>query len=310
MASFYQWQTVSAVAEYIAATIDGINTSEVSQDSVILLRQGKADESPFYLVHPLGGDVSCYMTLINRLNYAGEVWGIRAADIEDPSSGQDDLKGLARTYAHQILKRQHQAPVRLAGWSFGGVVAIEVARTLRSHGIKVENLVLIDSYNPETIVLLQQESHLSLEQKRRELIANFGAELGIDRAMVLSLFIEPDMTAEMMLLKLHELGRSQQAFSADISLQELQKRWSVMTEFDTLFEKHRPDLYPEPVLLLEAKNPNSNTSSDSWKNCLPRMTVEEIQGEHFSLLRKPYVDSLAVTLSKAFRESTNYGSNN
>jgi thioesterase domain-containing protein len=48
----------------------------------------------------------------------------------------------------QLLTLQPDPPYRLLGWSFGGVIAIELARRLRAEGRPIEFVGLIDSIRP------------------------------------------------------------------------------------------------------------------------------------------------------------------
>jgi pimeloyl-ACP methyl ester carboxylesterase len=61
-----------------------------------------------------------------------------------------DIPRLARAYLDAIRRRQPQGPYRLLGFSFGGVVAFEVAQQLRSQGEEVELLAILDSDVPGT----------------------------------------------------------------------------------------------------------------------------------------------------------------
>ena len=53
---------------------------------------------------------------------------------------------LANNYICYIKSVQSKGPYNLFGWSFGGVLAFEIARQLTNIGDVVENIVLIDSY--------------------------------------------------------------------------------------------------------------------------------------------------------------------
>jgi pimeloyl-ACP methyl ester carboxylesterase len=46
------------------------------------------------------------------------------------------------------MARQPEGPLHLAGYSYGGLVAYEMARLLTERGRKVENLILFDTYPP------------------------------------------------------------------------------------------------------------------------------------------------------------------
>jgi len=53
---------------------------------------------------------------------------------------------LAHNYISYIKSIQSQGPYNLLGWSFGGVMAFEIAKQLIEHGDQVSSLIIIDSY--------------------------------------------------------------------------------------------------------------------------------------------------------------------
>ena len=53
---------------------------------------------------------------------------------------------LAHEYIAYIKSIQSKGPYNLFGWSFGGVLALEIAKQLTDRQNRVENLVLIDPY--------------------------------------------------------------------------------------------------------------------------------------------------------------------
>jgi amino acid adenylation domain-containing protein len=59
-----------------------------------------------------------------------------------------DVPELAREYLNAIRSRQPKGPYRLAGFSFGGVLAYEVAQQLRAAGESVSFLAILDSDVP------------------------------------------------------------------------------------------------------------------------------------------------------------------
>ena len=56
---------------------------------------------------------------------------------------------MAARHLRQILQVQPQGPYRIAGWSFGGVLAHEIAAQLLARGERVEFLGLIDAFCPD-----------------------------------------------------------------------------------------------------------------------------------------------------------------
>lgn len=61
----------------------------------------------------------------------------------------DSVEEIAQTYLNELLKVHPNGPFYLIGFSFGGLVAFEMALTLQKKGFHVPLLMLIDSKNPQ-----------------------------------------------------------------------------------------------------------------------------------------------------------------
>jgi thioesterase domain-containing protein/acyl carrier protein len=103
---------------------------------------------PLFLVHPIGGNVLCYVRLAQALPADQPVYALQAAGTEPGTVPLRDIPALARSYVDAIRRVQPDGPYTIGGWSFGGFVAFEMARQLRQAGAGVDNLVLIDSITP------------------------------------------------------------------------------------------------------------------------------------------------------------------
>lgn len=57
-----------------------------------------------------------------------------------------NFEEISAYYLSKIRQRRPQGPYNLLGWSFGGVVALQIASCLASEGERVENLILIDPF--------------------------------------------------------------------------------------------------------------------------------------------------------------------
>lgn len=69
------------------------------------------------------------------------------ADGANFASG-DSIEDMAARYTVGMRKIQPQGPYRLAGFSFGAIVAFEMARQMRAAGDRVDLLFLLDPYKP------------------------------------------------------------------------------------------------------------------------------------------------------------------
>lgn len=105
----------------------------------------------------------CGMRIYNEMAqlFEGEnpvycVFGKQEIAMLNHSRGEDersvfDSQKFLQAYVKAIL-RQHQGDsLILAGFSFGGVLAVEVAQQLEAMGVSVTSVVMIDSYMPSAI---------------------------------------------------------------------------------------------------------------------------------------------------------------
>ncbi|MEZ9558923.1 AMP-binding protein, partial [Vibrio splendidus] len=148
---------------------------EAKRGLTLLKAQSSASSSCLVLFPPVGGGLNSYHTLIDNLNPDIKVMG-----------AEDDFCALTKTvstfeqlcdhYADQV-KREGVNSVSLAGWSYGGLLAFEVARKLRSSGIKIETVTLIDSLYTGHMVLPDNEQERILQSVVGSLIGSLqGAE--------------------------------------------------------------------------------------------------------------------------------------
>jgi amino acid adenylation domain-containing protein len=121
--------------------------------SLVLLAGDKNKSSPLFLVHPIGGDVHCYMSLAQGLGDRCPIYGLQDPVWTDGYKATS-VEEIASSYLALIRKIQPSGPYSLAGWSFGGVVAFEMAQQLRLVNEQIQLLALIDSYSPELLINL------------------------------------------------------------------------------------------------------------------------------------------------------------
>jgi amino acid adenylation domain-containing protein len=120
-----------------------MRTKEVRARYLVSM-QPEGSLPPIYLVHHLLGDVFIYRSVASQFAPDRPVFGIQSPvdfiDRPQPYS----LQTLASDYVGEILKRQPEGPIHLAGFSSGSLIAFEMARQLENLGHEVGLLALID----------------------------------------------------------------------------------------------------------------------------------------------------------------------
>ena len=116
---------------------------------VVCLKQSESTLPPLMLLHGADGAVMFYREFANRLNTQSTIYGLESPLLSDPEFQiPDSIEQLAVGYVERIRALRPQGPYRIAGYSFGGVLAYEIAKQLENSGAKVETVILYDIGNP------------------------------------------------------------------------------------------------------------------------------------------------------------------
>jgi amino acid adenylation domain-containing protein len=111
---------------------------------LVPLREG-GSSAPLFCVHPAGGLAAIYTRMLSGIDAAIPVFGLQARGSYDETPPHASIPDMACAYADEIC-RSAPGPVYLAGWSFGGAAAHEIAALLEERGRAVTGLFLIDTY--------------------------------------------------------------------------------------------------------------------------------------------------------------------
>ncbi|MET8683179.1 amino acid adenylation domain-containing protein [Streptomyces sp. NPDC004732] len=106
---------------------------------VVKLRQGTG--RPLFCIHPGGGVSWAYRALGGAVRRP--IIGIQQT--LDDGQRPGTVREMAEHYADLVQSEQPEGPYDLLGWSFGGVVAHQLATVLERRGAQVRRLVLLDA---------------------------------------------------------------------------------------------------------------------------------------------------------------------
>lgn len=131
----------------LTAALDTSSTANGSPpkpyDPVVVLRSG-GTKAPLWLVHPGVGEVLVFLNLARHITDR-PVYALRARGFDgEPFFGS--LDEMAATYLAAVKRVQPRGPYAIAGYSFGGTVAFEMAKLLRAepYGDEVPFLGVFD----------------------------------------------------------------------------------------------------------------------------------------------------------------------
>lgn len=104
---------------------------------------------PFFCVGGAVGAAYYLLPLARAIGQQQTLYALQSPGFDGVEEPLDEVPALARRYVEEIKAIQPHGPYLVGGHSFGGLVAYEVGRVLRSRGDEVAQVILIDTYLAE-----------------------------------------------------------------------------------------------------------------------------------------------------------------
>ncbi len=100
--------------------------------------------APLFIVHGIGGTIIELDALGKQILADNPIYAIQAKGLDGAERPLESVPEMAACYLDAIREVQPAGPYYLAGYSFGGLVALEMARSLGAKNVAL--LLMIDSY--------------------------------------------------------------------------------------------------------------------------------------------------------------------
>jgi amino acid adenylation domain-containing protein len=249
--------------------------------SPLVALQAAGEKPAFYFVHGLGGTVMRFHELSRHMTDRPFLC-FQAQGIDGALPVLDRVEAMADLYCEHLRKAQPEGPYYLGGYSFGGLVAVEMARRLAEAGQEVALLALVDTYfvsQRENSSLVGRFFSLSLDQKlayMKKRATRYGR--GIKRRI--------------------------DALSLPAAVKAVREACAVAEG------NYRPSNFSVPMTLFRAREKalrGLDGAANGWrKYALGGLEIQEVDGDHGNILNEPNVRQLAgmlrARLDQAVRE--------
>ncbi|KAG1761390.1 Alpha/Beta hydrolase protein, partial [Suillus occidentalis] len=133
---------ISSLANYINALLSKDSTAE-EYDPIVPL-QLTGNKTPIFFVHPGVGEVLIFVNLAKYFQNDRPFYALRARGFEPGHPFFTSMDEMVSTYAAAVKRTQPTGPYAISGYSYGGVVAFEVAKRLEAMGDEVKFVGLIN----------------------------------------------------------------------------------------------------------------------------------------------------------------------
>ena len=130
------------VAQFAAAIQGGAGS--VASETVVRMRSGI--DTPVFWVHSITGTVMECLPVIRAMKSPRPFYGIHAKGLREDEEPLRCVRDMASSYIREMRSVQPHGPYTLVGYSFGGLIAFEMAHQLHRSGEAIELLCVLDTH--------------------------------------------------------------------------------------------------------------------------------------------------------------------
>ncbi|MGC9539621.1 amino acid adenylation domain-containing protein [Streptomyces sp. UG1] len=320
--------TVAALARHLRGADEGTGSGTVAGSASALLPLGDAPDGGVLqvLVHEGIGTMAPYRDLAARLGAYGPLVGLAVGDVDMcvdlPAEGF--VERLAAEHVRQLTATGAER-FRLTGYCLGGQLATEIARQLTEGGAHVERLTVVSSSPPAFVCedeLLIEHAFARVLGADPEAAGYPDDEEELGAALRAILDATPgrvpagafaalcgEARLESVARRMRALGEVPQqerlaaiarTLGGDGDAAHVPGLYRVFRHAFAAASLHTTQPYAGDITLVRPRgrlrflSGFGQEADELWREvCLGDLTVVDVDGDHFSCLRAPHVDSVA-----------------
>ena len=138
-------------APNIESLANAISDQPSSQSGVAIVPlQSSGTRAPLFLMPSISGSPLSWKHVLDRMGTERPVFAAGVAGQTPPWPEQTTMPEIASHFAAALSRRALNGPLHIMGYSFGGMLAYEVARQLHDAGVEVGLVAVVDT-GPEQL---------------------------------------------------------------------------------------------------------------------------------------------------------------
>ncbi|KAB8317793.1 amino acid adenylation domain-containing protein [Tolypothrix campylonemoides VB511288] len=301
LATLFQSGTVETLAKMLCpaqekVTGDQVLLGALGEDtsidtwSSLVAIQPNGSKPPLFFMHPMGGEILCYRPIAMYLGSDQPVYGLQPRGLDGKQPLLTRVEDMAALYIQEMQTIQPKGPYSIGGYSFGGIVALEIAQQLHRQGEKVAILAMIDTSVPGS------EKRLPFINRVFEHVNNFRQQ-GLAYLQQKLVGWREWGTYHIRHKYMHLLGISEPLPEGDNHIDILGANHQAQSQY--IFQE-----YPGRMILLRTDDKEREEATGmqydplfGWGEFITGgIDVYHIPGSHYTLLEEPNVRMLAEKL--------------
>jgi acyl-coenzyme A synthetase/AMP-(fatty) acid ligase/thioesterase domain-containing protein/acyl carrier protein len=261
---------------------------------LVPLKPGEGLPSVFF-IHGLGGNVAELFPMTRQVTYPGAIIGIQARGLTGEETPHTSVDAMAAEYCREVKALQPEGPYYLCGYSFGGLVAFEMARRLWESGDAVGLVGLFDT----TMSWLRWPLRTWLSIVRRRLV-QFAVEASADPIHTWPAAIRKGASRVRDRLRGHPTPGERDGPPLPSFLKAAPTRvLRVAAAALIASARYRPGFYPGELTLFSPaeREPTLPPLQAIWRKHARTLSIVETAGTHWTMLSAPNAASTAARLT-------------
>ena len=258
--------------------------SSVGKSHSLVPLRAAGSARPLFCIHGLGGHVAAFVPLAQGLADDRPVYGLQAQGLDPGQEPHDRIEAMAAWYVREIQDVQPRGPYLLGGWSMGGLIALEAARQLLVAGQKVALVAMFDTY-------LSVKEFQDQDMGEQSVLRRIALQLDVPITVLQGLPLDEQWER---IAKLAEQA-------SGIGVPEIRRLAATCKAHVLAMSRYELRPYAGPCVLLPAAKGRSGRDL-RWPTVCPKLCIEPVPGDHFSMLREPHVEVLVERLGRYLHE--------
>jgi thioesterase domain-containing protein len=278
-------------APTIATQVALLEQPTLSRFSPFLQIKAGCEKPPIFIAHGLSGNVE-FFKLAKHIRTGNPIYGIRAKGIDGTAEPFQCVEDMAAFYLESLAEQYSDGPYILFGYSFGGLVALEMAQRLPG---RVALLVMLDTYPHPRYLPRDHRMRLFGQRVRHHVHAM--RELPLADAF--SYFAHGFKYKLQLAGALNDSGRN-----PEIPNLSCAQATAWVNEYAyKAYRNYKPRFYRSKINLVTAEKQSffPGDPATVWGHLAAELEVERIPGDHLNIVTTEF-EGLASVLTRYIRQ--------
>ncbi len=268
------------------------------RESLVPLRPNGTTPLLFFM-HAVGPSILSYNNLLPYLDDEQRVYALQSKGLNEQQPIFASIEQMASSYIQDIQKVQPHGPYYLAGHSFGGIMALEIAQQLSQQG---ETIGLLGLFDSEVPALSYLQTPPWVYQLYIHALNLYSAQGWAKKWQYVAERLNP---------LLQKIFKPAEQLGSSVTPSQLETYHRIEETDREALKRYSPQVYRGNMTLFRAEQKDPKYFYDpylGWQHLIEgELAIYDVPGNHISMMHAPHVETLAVTLqhclNQAYRES-------